>query len=205
MRSRQVHLDDLGPSPAVADALTALRARGDDEQDAEGVRRDPRQQVDGARKRALDCSHWREGIAAAHHDLDARDTLAWGLAVPEVLEEAVVTEPPDHVDHEHPQRGPDQRAVRLLRAGEDVDPEQHDDDDAVVEQARDDADRQAAGLGARGSVDVFLRLAAEAGTPTQIAEACVATYRAAIEAGYGDQIANAIVAAMNGGVPLAPR
>ena len=54
-------------------------------------------------------------------------------------------------------------------------------------------------------VDVFLRLAAEAGTPTQIAEACVATYRAAIEAGYGDQIANAIVAAMNGGVPLAPR
>lgn len=54
-------------------------------------------------------------------------------------------------------------------------------------------------------VDVFLRLAAEAGTPTQIAEACVATYRAAIEAGYGDQIANAIVAAMNGGMPLRQR
>jgi len=54
-------------------------------------------------------------------------------------------------------------------------------------------------------VDVFLRLAAEAGTPTQIAEACVATYRAAIEAGYGDQIANAVVAAMNGGKPLHER
>ncbi|MGI9186765.1 MAG: NAD(P)-dependent oxidoreductase [Gaiellales bacterium] len=51
-------------------------------------------------------------------------------------------------------------------------------------------------------VDVFLRLAAETGTPTQIAEACVATYRAAIDAGYGDQIANAIVAAMNDGRPL---
>ena len=54
-------------------------------------------------------------------------------------------------------------------------------------------------------VDVFLRLAAEAGTPTQIAEACVATYRAAIEAGYGDQIANTVVAAMNGGKPLHER
>jgi 3-hydroxyisobutyrate dehydrogenase-like beta-hydroxyacid dehydrogenase len=54
-------------------------------------------------------------------------------------------------------------------------------------------------------VDVFLRLAAEAGTPTQIAEACVATYRAAIEAGYGDQIANAVVAAMNGGKPMRER
>jgi 3-hydroxyisobutyrate dehydrogenase-like beta-hydroxyacid dehydrogenase len=54
-------------------------------------------------------------------------------------------------------------------------------------------------------VDVFLRLAEEAGTPTQIAEACVATYRAAIEAGYGDEVANAVVAAMNGGLPLHQR
>ena len=54
-------------------------------------------------------------------------------------------------------------------------------------------------------VDVFLRLAAEAGTPTAIAEACVATYRAAIDAGYGDQVANAIVTAMNDGVPLPER
>lgn len=54
-------------------------------------------------------------------------------------------------------------------------------------------------------VDVFLRLAAEAGTPTAIAEACVATYRAAIDAGYGDQVANAIVTAMNDGVQLPKR
>ena len=54
-------------------------------------------------------------------------------------------------------------------------------------------------------VDVFLRLAEEAGTPTQIAEACVATYRAAIEVGYGDEVANAVVAAMNGGLPLHQR
>jgi|688.fasta_scaffold388887_1 3-hydroxyisobutyrate dehydrogenase-like beta-hydroxyacid dehydrogenase len=54
-------------------------------------------------------------------------------------------------------------------------------------------------------VDVFLRLAEEAGTPTAIAEACIATYRAAIEAGYGDEVANAVVAAMNGGTPLHDR
>ena len=51
-------------------------------------------------------------------------------------------------------------------------------------------------------VDVFLRLAEEAGTPTAIAEACVATYRAAIEAGYGDEVANAVVEAMGGGSAL---
>jgi len=51
-------------------------------------------------------------------------------------------------------------------------------------------------------VDVFLRLAEEAGTPRSIAEACVATYRAAIDAGYGDEVANAIVTAMAGGKPL---
>jgi 3-hydroxyisobutyrate dehydrogenase-like beta-hydroxyacid dehydrogenase len=54
-------------------------------------------------------------------------------------------------------------------------------------------------------VDVFLRLAAEAGTPTAIAEACVATYRAAIAAGYGDQVANAIVTAMSEDNPLHER
>ncbi len=52
-------------------------------------------------------------------------------------------------------------------------------------------------------VEVFLRLAEEAGTPRGIAEACVAAYRAAIDAGYGDEVANTIVAAMNGGQPLA--
>ncbi len=51
-------------------------------------------------------------------------------------------------------------------------------------------------------VDVFLRLAEEAGTPRAIAEAAVAAYRAAVEQGHGDEVANAIVAAMNGGRPL---
>ncbi len=54
-------------------------------------------------------------------------------------------------------------------------------------------------------VDVFLRLAEEAGTPTEISEACVAVYRRAIEAGYGDEVANAVVTAMGGGVPLDER
>lgn len=54
-------------------------------------------------------------------------------------------------------------------------------------------------------VDVFLRLAEEAGTPTEISAACVAVYRRAIEAGYGDEVANAVVAAMGGGVPLHER
>lgn len=54
-------------------------------------------------------------------------------------------------------------------------------------------------------VDVFLRLAAEAGTPTEIAEATVAAYRAAIDAGYGDEVANAVVTAQGDGVPLHER
>ena len=54
-------------------------------------------------------------------------------------------------------------------------------------------------------VDVFLRLAAEAGTPTEIAEAAVAAYREAIDAGYGDQVANAVVTAQGAGVPLHER
>lgn len=54
-------------------------------------------------------------------------------------------------------------------------------------------------------VDVFLRLAEEAGTPTEVAEACVAIYRRAVEAGYGDEVANAVVTAMGGGIPLHER
>ena len=54
-------------------------------------------------------------------------------------------------------------------------------------------------------VEVFLRLAAEAGTPTEIAEATVAAYRAAIAAGYGDEVANAVVTAQGAGVPLHER
>lgn len=54
-------------------------------------------------------------------------------------------------------------------------------------------------------VEVFLRLAREAGTPTEIAEACVDVYRRAIEAGYGDEVANAVVQAMGGGMPLHAR
>jgi 3-hydroxyisobutyrate dehydrogenase len=51
-------------------------------------------------------------------------------------------------------------------------------------------------------VDVFLRLAEEAGVPTVIAAHCADLYRRAIDEGYGDEVANAIVTALGDGVPL---
>ena len=52
-------------------------------------------------------------------------------------------------------------------------------------------------------VDVFLRLAEEAGTPRALAEACADVYRRAVADGYGDEVANAVVRALDGGRPLA--
>ena len=69
-----VDVDDLRPGPAVADALAALRARGDDEEDPERIGRDPRQQIDRSREGALRRSGRRERIAAAALSFDRAAT-----------------------------------------------------------------------------------------------------------------------------------